>query len=40
MLDELTRGGYLQPGGTAVREDLSNEQFNEMNAIMDRYSAP
>ncbi len=38
MVDELKTGGYLDPTGTKVREDLSEAQFAEMKAIMDRYS--
>jgi hypothetical protein len=37
MIAELTAGGYLNPDSKAVREDLSEVQFKEMNAIMDRY---
>ena len=37
MLDELNAGGYLSSGGEAVRADLTDAQFKEMNAIMDRY---
>jgi hypothetical protein len=37
MIDELTAGGYLVPPNKAVRGDLSESQFKEMTAIMDRY---
>jgi hypothetical protein len=37
MLDELNAGGYLKSTGREVRDDLTDVQFSEMNAIMDRY---
>ena len=37
MLGELSAGGYLKPDGKTVRTDLTQTQFNEMMAIMDRY---
>jgi hypothetical protein len=39
MVDELKTGGYLTSDGQAVRGDLTDAQFNEMNAIMDRYES-
>lgn len=40
MLDELGAGGYLNGDGTAVREDLTDTQFDEVQAIMDRHAPP
>ena len=37
MIGELTAGGYLDPNSKAVRANLSEAQFKEMTAIMDRY---
>lgn len=37
LLDDLSAAGFLKSGGNSVREDLSDEEFKKMNAIMDRY---
>lgn len=39
MVEELKSGGYLDPTATKVRDDLTEVQSKEMNAIMDRYGS-
>ncbi len=37
LLDDLRSGGFLNSAGTAIRANLTEAEFDEVNTIMDRY---
>ena len=37
LLDELVAGGFMDADRRGVRQDLSKDEFDRMNSIMDRY---
>ena len=39
MIDELKAGGYIDPKTNTVPEHISDAQYKEMNAIMDKYES-
>jgi hypothetical protein len=40
MVEELNAGGFLKDNGTAVRDDLTDAEFRQVDAIMDRHAGP